>query len=276
MDPAEVRRRNYLRGDDMPYELGMPYRDGNPLVYDSGDFRAGLEAALDAVGYDAFRAGSRPSSAQRGVHRGIGLSGYVEGTAIGPYEGATVRMDATGRASWRRAPSSSGQGHETSVRPGRRRRARDPARVGDRHRRRHRGHPLRHRDLREPERRERGQLDPRRAAGRVRDKLVAPRRRRCWRRPRRTSRSRTGMASVRGTPDSAVPLAPGDPGRDAHLRQAGRGVARLRGHGLSSPADRHLHERRARRVRRGGRGHGRGAPPALPRRPRLRQAHQSR
>ncbi|MGH7398549.1 MAG: xanthine dehydrogenase family protein molybdopterin-binding subunit, partial [Candidatus Rokuibacteriota bacterium] len=50
MDPAELRRRNFLSAADLPYELRIPYRDGNPLVYDSGDFKAGLEAALRAVG----------------------------------------------------------------------------------------------------------------------------------------------------------------------------------------------------------------------------------
>src|SRR5262245_66318847 len=55
MDPAELRRRNYLGAADLPYELQIPYRDGNPLVYDSGDFRANLEAALGAVGYAALR-----------------------------------------------------------------------------------------------------------------------------------------------------------------------------------------------------------------------------
>ena len=47
-------------------------------------------------------------------HRGIGLSGYVEGTAIGPYEGATVRMDASGRAVVATGAASQGQGQETS------------------------------------------------------------------------------------------------------------------------------------------------------------------
>src|SRR5574341_640833 len=92
MDPAELRRKNYLTQADMPYQLDIPYRDGNPLVYDSGDFRAGLDAALSAVGYDALRAEQAELRA-RGVYRGVGISGYVEGTAIGPYEGATVRLD---------------------------------------------------------------------------------------------------------------------------------------------------------------------------------------
>ena len=114
MDPAELRRRNYLSAADLPYELDIPYRDGNPLVYDSGDFRANLDAALDAIGYDLLRAEQAAARSERGIYRGIGISGYVEGTAIGPYEGATVRMDASGRAVVATGACSQGQGHETS------------------------------------------------------------------------------------------------------------------------------------------------------------------
>src|SRR5438094_3191625 len=113
MDPAEIRRRNYLRGDELPWDLGMPYRDGNPLVYDSGDFRAGLEAALRAARYDEFRR-AQPALRERGIYRGIGLSGYVEGTAIGPYESASVKLDLAGRVVVATGACSSGQGHETS------------------------------------------------------------------------------------------------------------------------------------------------------------------
>jgi len=113
MDPAELRRRNYLTAADMPYELQIPYRDGNGLVYDSGDFRANLGAALATVGYDALRR-EQAELRTRGLFRGIGISGYVEGTAIGPYEGATVRMDVTGRAVVATGAASQGQGHETS------------------------------------------------------------------------------------------------------------------------------------------------------------------
>ena len=113
MDPAELRRRNFLSAADLPYELQIPYRDGNPLVYDSGDFKAGLEAALRAVGYDALRA-EQARLRERGIHRGIGISSYVEGTAIGPYEGATVRLDASGHAVVATGACCQGQGHETS------------------------------------------------------------------------------------------------------------------------------------------------------------------
>jgi carbon-monoxide dehydrogenase large subunit len=113
IDPAELRRRNYLSAADLPYELQIPYRDGNPLVYDSGDFKGGLEAALRAVGYDALRA-EQARLRERDVYRGIGISSYVEGTAIGPYEGATVRLDASGRAVVATGACCQGQGHETS------------------------------------------------------------------------------------------------------------------------------------------------------------------
>src|SRR5438094_7383857 len=95
MDPAEIRRKNYIRPDEMPYDFGMPYRDGNPLVYDTGDFPEALRQALDAAGYAEFRRAQETLRARR-VYRGIGISGYVEGTAIGPFEGATVKLDREG------------------------------------------------------------------------------------------------------------------------------------------------------------------------------------
>ena len=113
LDPAEIRRRNYLTERDLPWDLGMPYRDGNPLVYDSGDFRAALDAALEASGYEAFRK-EQPALRARGVWRGIGISGYVEGTAIGPFEGARVTLDLAGRVLVATGAVNSGQGHETS------------------------------------------------------------------------------------------------------------------------------------------------------------------
>jgi carbon-monoxide dehydrogenase large subunit len=113
MDPAEIRRKNYIRPDELPYDFGMPYRDGNPLVYDSGDFPAALESALAAAGYADFRREQARLRAQ-GIYRGIGISGYVEGTAIGPFEGATVKLDLTGRVVVATGAVNSGQGHETS------------------------------------------------------------------------------------------------------------------------------------------------------------------
>src|SRR5437016_1857523 len=101
------------RRDRIWLDLRMPYRDGNPLVYDTGDFPAALEGALAAAGYDEFRKEQEGLRA-RGIYRGIGISGYVEGTAIGPFEGATVKLDLHGRVVVATGAVSSGQGHETS------------------------------------------------------------------------------------------------------------------------------------------------------------------
>ncbi|PYO49758.1 MAG: xanthine dehydrogenase [Candidatus Rokuibacteriota bacterium] len=113
LDPADVRRKNYIRPEELPFDFGMPYRDGNPLVYDSGDFPAALESALTAAEYDRVRK-EQAALRARGLWRGVGISGYVEGTAIGPFEGARVTLDAAGRVQVATGAVCSGQGHETS------------------------------------------------------------------------------------------------------------------------------------------------------------------
>ena len=113
MDPADLRRRNTIRAEEMPYDVGLLYRDGNPLIYDSGDFSGALERVLQAVDYDAFRR-EQPALRARGVYRGIGLAAYVEGTGIGPFESATVRVDWSGKVVVATGACSQGQGHETT------------------------------------------------------------------------------------------------------------------------------------------------------------------
>jgi carbon-monoxide dehydrogenase large subunit len=112
LDPAEIRRRNLVRPDEMPYDVGLLYRDGNPLVYDGGDFPDALARALRGVGYEGLRA-AQPGERARGLYRGVGISCYVEGTGVGPYESATVRLDASGRVVVATGACSQGQGHET-------------------------------------------------------------------------------------------------------------------------------------------------------------------
>ncbi|GIX47524.1 MAG: dehydrogenase [Candidatus Tectimicrobiota bacterium] len=114
LDPAELRRRNLVRPEEMPYDTGQLYRDGEPLVYDSGDFPQALERALEAIGYADFRTEQEALRA-RGIYRGVGISAYIEGTGIGPYEGATVYVDATGGVLVVTGACSQGQGHETTL-----------------------------------------------------------------------------------------------------------------------------------------------------------------
>ena len=114
MDPAELRRRNLIRPEEMPYRSGLTYRDGQPIVYDPADYPRAFDRLLELFGYAGWR---RSSSARRGGPRpiGIGVSAYVEGTGIGPFEGADVRIDVSGVVHVLVGVSSQGQAHETTL-----------------------------------------------------------------------------------------------------------------------------------------------------------------
>ena len=120
LDPAEIRRRNFIPVDAFPYQT--------PVVqcYDSGDYPAALEKALSLANYDGFP--DRASEAKsRGKRRGIGLSSYVEacgiapsaavgqlGAGVGLWESAQVRFNPTGNVQVFTGTHSHGQGHETT------------------------------------------------------------------------------------------------------------------------------------------------------------------
>ncbi|HYS18005.1 MAG TPA: xanthine dehydrogenase family protein molybdopterin-binding subunit [Candidatus Binatia bacterium] len=114
LDPAELRRRNLIRPDEMPYTTGLRYRDGVPIVYDPADYRAALDRLLARFGYDEWR---HTQKGRRASPKpvGIGLSAYLEGTGIGPFEGADVRIDPSGTIYLQIGVSSQGQSHETTL-----------------------------------------------------------------------------------------------------------------------------------------------------------------
>ena len=113
MEPSEVRHRNMIRREEMPYALGIPYRDGEPIVYDSGDYPQALAKALAAFGgIEAFRKRQQEARAG-GRHIGLGLGCYTEGTGVGSFEGATVRIDPTGKIYVSSGACPHGQGMET-------------------------------------------------------------------------------------------------------------------------------------------------------------------
>jgi carbon-monoxide dehydrogenase large subunit len=113
LDPAEIRRRNFVQPSDMPYRPGLSYKDGVPITYDPGNFPAAFERLLELLGYDDARA-LQKRQAQSAQRIGIGLSCYLHGTAHGPYEGANVRVDPNGKTYVYLGCSSQGQGHETT------------------------------------------------------------------------------------------------------------------------------------------------------------------
>jgi carbon-monoxide dehydrogenase large subunit len=122
VDPAEIRRRNFIRAEQFPY-------DSPPgLTFDSGDYHTALEKALALAGYDDVRAeqqARRDSGAT--THLGVGLSSYVEMCGLAPsrvlaalnygaggWESATVRVLPTGKVQVVTGTAPHGQGHETA------------------------------------------------------------------------------------------------------------------------------------------------------------------
>jgi carbon-monoxide dehydrogenase large subunit len=98
---------------EMPYALGLPYRDGVPIQYDSGDYPGALQKAVDALGgLAAFRQRQTAAWAQ-GKYLGIGFGCYVEGTGVGPFESALVRIEPTGKIYVTSGACPQGQGMET-------------------------------------------------------------------------------------------------------------------------------------------------------------------
>lgn len=112
LDRAEIRRRNLVPVDRMPYRVDLPASDGRPVTYDGGDYRAALEAALTAAAVDRFEE-RRNESARIGRLRGFGVASYVEDTGIGPYDGARIEILPTGEVVLETGASTQGQGHTT-------------------------------------------------------------------------------------------------------------------------------------------------------------------
>jgi carbon-monoxide dehydrogenase large subunit len=112
LDPAEVRRRNLIQADEFPYKVGLTFRDGSPLTYDSGNYPELLRRVLEKIDYDAWR-GRQAELREGGRLLGIGLAGYVEGCGLGPYEGARARLTNSGEVLITLAAAPQGQGYET-------------------------------------------------------------------------------------------------------------------------------------------------------------------
>ena len=120
MDPAEVRRKNLIP----PFEDGYEVATG--VIYDSGDYEAGLDKALGMLGYEEFRK-EQAAAREQGRYLGVGLSTYVEicgmapsavaytlGARAGVWESSLVRVHPTGKVTVYSGASGHGQGHETT------------------------------------------------------------------------------------------------------------------------------------------------------------------
>ncbi len=114
IDPAEIRRRNLIPPDAFPYQNEIIYQDFQPLQYDSGNYEPVLDKALATIGYEKFVGEEQPKLRAQGRCVGIGIACYVEGTGVGPYEGARVQVQSNGKVSLVTGIGTQGQGHFTS------------------------------------------------------------------------------------------------------------------------------------------------------------------
>ncbi|WP_328633965.1 xanthine dehydrogenase family protein molybdopterin-binding subunit [Streptomyces sp. NBC_00356] len=108
LEPVELRARNLIGPDDMPYTTGLVDRSGNPQSYDSGDFPELLRRARAKV--DVTRREPRD-----GKHIGVGYAMYIEATGLGPFETARIDIAPSGRVKLAIGAPSQGQGHRTSM-----------------------------------------------------------------------------------------------------------------------------------------------------------------
>jgi carbon-monoxide dehydrogenase large subunit len=113
MDPADVRRRNFVAAEAMPYDVGAT-ADRDPVIYDSGDFAGAFGTALDAADYTRLR-DEQAAARRAGRHVGIGIGCLVEKSGTGPWEYARVELDASGRAVVLTGLAILGQGLETTL-----------------------------------------------------------------------------------------------------------------------------------------------------------------
>ncbi len=122
LDPAEIRRRNFIPADCFPYQTQVA------LAYDSGNYAGAMDRALELAGYDDLRAQQkRRRDAGDGKLMGIGLSSFIEACGLAPsavvgslgaqaglYESAKVRVHPTGSVTVYTGSSAHGQGHATT------------------------------------------------------------------------------------------------------------------------------------------------------------------
>lgn len=114
MDRAEIRRKNFIPPDTFPYNNEIIYQDFASLTYDSGNYEAALDRLLEMCDYEQLVDEEIPKMRAEGRHVGLGLVCYVEGTGIGPYEGARVHVESSGKVTVATGVGTQGQGHFTS------------------------------------------------------------------------------------------------------------------------------------------------------------------
>ncbi|MEW6454996.1 MAG: xanthine dehydrogenase family protein molybdopterin-binding subunit [Pseudomonadota bacterium] len=114
IDRADVRQRNLIKAEQIPYTTPLRSRSGGSIYYDSGDFPATMQTAMDDIDYAGFAARQQEARTQ-GRYRGLGIANGIKGTGRGPFESAIVRVGRSGRVSIYTGAAPMGQGINTAL-----------------------------------------------------------------------------------------------------------------------------------------------------------------
>ncbi len=114
LDPREVRRLNFISPDAFPYNHKIIDQAFTELVFDSGNYQPAYDQALEKLGYEKFIQEEQPKLRAEGKHVGIGIVPFIETTGVGPYEGARVAIEPSGKISAATGVGTQGQSHMTT------------------------------------------------------------------------------------------------------------------------------------------------------------------
>ncbi len=114
MDRVEIRKRNFIPPDAFPHHHQIIDQAFAELVFDSGNYLPALEKAARMIGYEQFVKEEQPRLRAEGRHVGLGIVSFIETTGVGPYEGARVTVETSGKIGVATGVGTQGQGHFTS------------------------------------------------------------------------------------------------------------------------------------------------------------------
>jgi carbon-monoxide dehydrogenase large subunit len=113
LDPIELRLKNLIQPDEMPYTVGQTRPNVPPTVFDSGNYPMALQRALTHIGYDELT--SLQGTYREGKYHGLGIGCFVKNTGLGPYEGARIVVRGANQVAVYLGITTMGQGHETTM-----------------------------------------------------------------------------------------------------------------------------------------------------------------
>jgi carbon-monoxide dehydrogenase large subunit len=114
IDPLEIRRKNFIPPEAFPYHNVIIDQAFSELIFDSGNYLQVFDKTVEMIDYEKFVKQEQPRLRAEGKHVGIAIIPFVETTGVGPYEGARVQIETSGKVNVNTGYGTQGQGHFTS------------------------------------------------------------------------------------------------------------------------------------------------------------------